>query len=92
MNRIYQNYVIDLTILLSGILCGFSGIIKWPGLVDGLGLSYQALPMELLTLVHDWTGILMIVFAALHVLLHMKWLTSMTKKLLKLNGGKNEKA
>jgi hypothetical protein len=92
MKTIYRNYVIDMVILVTGALSGITGIVKWPGLVYTLGLSYQDLPMDPITLVHDWTGLIMCAFAFLRVLLHMKWLTAMTKKFLGLNGGNREKA
>jgi hypothetical protein len=92
MSKNFRNYIIDMAILATGVLCGITGIIKWPGLAASLGLSYQSLPMEPLTLIHDWSGLFMCIFAILHVIMHLKWLASMTKKFLVVNGVKNEKA
>jgi hypothetical protein len=37
MNRKDINYNIDMAMLLSFILCGITGIIKWPGLIHFFG-------------------------------------------------------
>lgn len=92
LKRNYLNYLIDTTVLICGVLCAITGIVKWPGLINSLGLSYQSLPLETFTLVHDWTGIIMVALLALHLLLHLRWMAAMTGKILGLKGGKNEEA
>lgn len=92
MKNSYLNYSIDMTILITGLLCGITGIIKWPGLLYALGLSYQGLPLDTITSIHDWAGLLMILFAVIHVIIHLKWLITMTKKILGVKVVKNEKA
>ncbi len=81
-----------MTILITGLLCGITGIIKWPGLMYALGLGYQGLPLDAITQIHDWTGLIAIVFSLLHVVLHHKWLVAMTKKILHKYVVKNEQA
>ena len=56
-----------------------------------LGLSYQSLPMDALTWLHDYTGLIMILFAAIHVVMHLKWLAAMTKKIVGAKVKQNEK-
>lgn len=90
--RNYLNYLTDVALLASGLLCAATGIVKWPGLVYSVGLGYQSLPMEALTLVHDWTGLLLIGLAAIHLTLHRKWLVAMTGKIAGPKGGKREQA
>jgi cytochrome b subunit of formate dehydrogenase len=82
MDRSYKNYIVDMAMLASAILCGITGIIKWPGLMHSLGISRRAIPLKDLSLIHDWTGLLFIAFAALHVIMHLQWLVVMTKKVL----------
>lgn len=81
MNKNYWNYTLDMIILITGTLCGITGIIKWPGLVYALGLGYQGLPMDAFTLIHDWTGLIMVVFVIIHVIRHLRWIAMMTKKI-----------
>jgi cytochrome b561 len=91
MKNSYLNYSIDIMILITGLLCGITGIIKWPGLIFALGLSYQGLPLDAITSIHDWTGLLMILFVVLHVAMHLKWLVTMTKRILRNKAVNNEK-
>jgi hypothetical protein len=86
-------YAIDMSILASALLCAVTGIIKWPGLIYSLGMSYDILPMEAFTLIHDWMGIVMVVLALAHVVLHWRWLVAMTGKycILVQEGKNNEK-
>ena len=55
-------------LLIVTIICIISGIIKWPGFINALGLTYRDLPMAQITGVHDWTGILMILLMVLHLI------------------------
>jgi hypothetical protein len=89
MDRRFQNYIIDMVMLITGIMTGVTGIIKWPGLVHTLSLSYRGLPMKAITTIHDWAGIATCTLAAIHILLHWKWLAEMTKSALKMKGNKN---
>lgn len=79
MNRQFQNYFIDMAILATGFLSLATGIAKWPGLVYALGLSYPSLPMGALTALHDWMGLITGALVLLHVILHVKWLGTMTR-------------
>jgi hypothetical protein len=76
------NYFINIGILVSVIITVVTGIIKWPGLITAIGLTYNSLPMELLTSVHDWCGLLMFVLSFAHIILHWKWIKTMTTQIL----------
>ncbi len=92
MNRQFQNYFIDMAILATGFLSLATGIVKWPGLAYALGLNYQGLPMEALTALHDWAGLITSAFVLLHAILHIKWLDAMTRKLLRAGRKTDEEA
>jgi hypothetical protein len=92
MEKTLKNYVIDMAILVSGAICGITGIVKWPGLTSSLGLTYQSLPLDLITSLHDWSGLLICIFASLHVVMHLKLLIAMTKKLLSKRSARSETA
>lgn len=83
VNRGYLNYGIDLSVFALSAICGLTGIVKWPGLVNSMGLTYQSLPFETITWVHDWSGLIALALVFTHLLLHWNWLLSMTKKILK---------
>ncbi|MFH0875573.1 MAG: DUF4405 domain-containing protein [archaeon] len=73
--------MVDVAILLAFLICAITGIVKWPGLVPFLGLSYRNLPMAGLSNLHDWSGLIMSFLAFTHVVLHWDWIVIMTKKI-----------
>lgn len=84
MKRKDIHYCIDMAMLLSFILCGISGIIKWPGLVYSVGLDYQSLDIGVITLIHDWSGLVLCILSMVHVMMHRKWLVTMTRRKLRI--------
>lgn len=77
-------YCIDMGMLIAFLLCGVTGIIKWPGLVNALGLDYRALPMGAFTVVHDWSGLVFCALSLVHVGMHRKWLIAMTRAKMRM--------
>ena len=57
-----------------------TGIIKYPGLIQSLGVDYGLIPMGEISILHEWSGILMGSFVFLHLMLHRKWIIYVTKK------------
>jgi hypothetical protein len=85
MDRSWINYWVDIGILINFIVCGITGIVKMPKLIPMLGLSYSDLPMAVMSWLHDWSGVLLVLLSALHIILHWRWIMAMTKRI-----GKNE--
>jgi hypothetical protein len=85
MEKAKINYFVDLGLALAFILSFLTGIIKWPGLVNKLGMTYSDLPMFELSKIHDFSGLAMGLLVLVHLILHWKWIVSFTKKML----GKN---
>lgn len=92
MIRHICNYVIDVALLAAGLLCIATGFVKWPGVVYALGLSYRPSLIDIITQVHDWTGLLLGIGVVLHVALHIRWLMGMTRRVLFNRRGTHEKA
>lgn len=82
MDRGILNYIVDMGLAITFILSFFTGITKWPGLVQKFGLSYNDLPMRAITLIHDWSGLIMGLLVLVHIILHWKWIVAFTKKIL----------
>ena len=59
--------IVTLLLLIATIICVITGLFKWPGLITALGLTYRQVPMTLITSIHDWSGMLIAVFAAVHI-------------------------
>jgi hypothetical protein len=85
MDKSMLNYFVDVGLALAFILSFLTGIVKWPGLVNKLGLTYSDLPMFTISKIHDFSGLAMGIFVLVHLILHWKWIVCFTKKML----GKN---
>ncbi|MCF7866380.1 DUF4405 domain-containing protein [Candidatus Woesearchaeota archaeon] len=86
MNKNVQNYIIDICLLISFIITFFTGIFKWPGLLDFLNMNPRSFNFYLINKFHDWSGLAMGLFVLIHIMLHWKWIITMTKKIIR---GKN---
>ncbi|MBW3015577.1 DUF4405 domain-containing protein [Candidatus Woesearchaeota archaeon] len=77
------NYIIDIFLGISFIITTITGLIIFFFLPSGVQRSgYQ----EFLGIIkqtwsswHEWAGIIMIVLALVHLILHWKWIVCMTK-------------
>ena len=67
MKRRTVTHITALLLLISTIICIITGIIKWPGLIPALGLTYQQVPLALMTTIHDWSGMVMMGLIIAHL-------------------------
>lgn len=70
MNKTKLNYFIDLIFFIQFLLVGYSGLVMY--------LNQHAAG-QILRLIHDKIGILMLVFFVIHIAFHWKWIVSTTK-------------
>ncbi len=70
-----------LILLITTIICAITGLVKWPGLITALGLTFRQVPMTQITSIHDWSGLLMAALAAIHVFQFRGMITRMTRGL-----------
>ncbi|WP_220681374.1 DUF4405 domain-containing protein [Methanofollis formosanus] len=80
MERRDSLYCIDMGMVIAFLLCGVTGILKWPGLVGVPGWGCHG--FGTMTLIHDWSGLALCVLALVHVAMHWRWLAAMTRKKL----------
>ena len=80
MNKIKLNYWIDIGLAISFLICLITGLIKWPGLIKLIGTSaYKILYVKNISLLHDWSGLIMGILVLTHLILHWKWIIAVTK-------------
>jgi len=84
MNRTKLNYFIDIGLAISFFICFITGLIKWPGLIKIIGVSaYKVLHVKNISILHDWSGLIMGLLVLVHLALHWKWLVCVTKSMFK---------
>ena len=83
MHRATLNYLIDLGLFISFLCVAITGILKMPGLVQNLGISYGHIPFNVITPLHDISGVVMSLLVLVHLVLHWHWIVGMTKNFFK---------
>ena len=78
-SRLAWNIILDIIIAVSFLVCAISGLFFF------LGGKYSANPFLFSVLawdlIHNWSGVIMIMAAILHFTLHWKWVVNVTRKL-----------
>ena len=81
-----QNWQINAFLFLSAVVASLSGIyfLYFPeGFMGGRNPLYNTIILfnrKTWDLIHTWGGVGMIVIALLHIIIHWKWISSMSKK------------
>ena len=76
MDKLKTQYVINALLALSFLLVFITGVLKFM-MINGIRLN---LPWRVITPLHDWSGIVMIVLAIIHIATHWRWIAAMTKR------------
>ena len=84
MDKIKLNFWIDVGLAISFFICFFTGLIKWPGIIKIIGVSaYKVLHVKNISVLHDWSGLIMGLLVIVHLVLHWKWIVCATKVVFK---------
>jgi len=75
------NYIICVFLLVSYCFLIITGILKFPGFLAALGINLLSVPINEISLIHDWSGIVAVFLSIVHLILHFNWLKSTTKSL-----------
>lgn len=86
MNMQVVKWCVNLAMGMVFLLSSVTGFFKFTLLVRMFGLSGVVLPIALMSDIHDWAGISLCFFVAVHLFLNRSWILSMTKTML--NGRK----
>ncbi len=89
MKKIKINYIVDLLMTLCFIIVSASGLILFLFLPGGIRRGgYQefiGIIKQNWVVIHDWSGIILIILVLIHFLLHWNWITCMTKDFFSIN-------
>jgi len=81
MLKAHLKYIVDVGLAVSFILCFVTGVIKFPGFLRAIGATRVVLPMRDLTLIHDWSGVLLGLLVLVHLVLNYRWIITMTRQI-----------
>lgn len=74
--RLTYNILLDATIAISFLVCSVSGVYFMFHTASGPSVAKTTWDM-----VHTWSGVVMVLAAILHIVLHWKWITNITGKM-----------
>ncbi|MFH1474214.1 MAG: DUF4405 domain-containing protein [Candidatus Aenigmatarchaeota archaeon] len=83
MNINIIKYVVNVGLIIVFFAISVTGLVKFPGLVQYIGMNRGSLPMYEINLIHEWSGVVMVLLVLIHFILNIKWMIVMTKKLLR---------
>lgn len=85
MNKMKTNYIIDFLAFVSFVITAVSGLaIKFfmpSGVRQGRFQEFLGIQKGVWSQIHDWSGIILIVFVIIHLILHWDWIVCMTKSI-----------
>jgi len=74
--RLTYNIFLDATIAISFLVCAVSGIYFMFNTASGPSIAKTTWDM-----IHTWSGVVFVLTATLHIVLHWKWITNITGKM-----------
>jgi hypothetical protein len=87
MRRAHLKYGIDIGLIITFILCFFTGIVKMPALLEITGLTRHVIRFKYITMVHDASGVALGLLVLAHLALNWGWIVAMTRQLGKRKSG-----
>jgi hypothetical protein len=82
MKKNVINYFIDVGLIITFLISFITALIKFPGLLQKLGINQHMLPLNRVSIIHDWSGILMSALVMAHLFLLWCRVWTMTKTIL----------
>jgi len=82
MNTQILRYFVDIGLLIAFLAVAITGLFKWTLLLRTLGLTGYVFPLALMSDIHDWSGIALVIFVGIHLILNIKWMAVVTRKIL----------
>ncbi|MBD3247084.1 DUF4405 domain-containing protein [Candidatus Pacearchaeota archaeon] len=85
MDKSHIKYIVDVLMGISFLLVGITGIFKMPGLRNKFLWVFELIPGRQMAMIHDWSGIVIILLVGIHLALNWDWIKSMTKVIFRGN-------
>ena len=75
------NYWIDIGLAISFLLVFVTGIFKFPLFTKAFSWVFRSVSYRTVSIIHDWSGLVMGILVLVHIALHWKWLVAMTENI-----------
>jgi hypothetical protein len=82
MNRQVIKWGLNLAMGAAFLVSFITGMFKFTFFMRLSGLTTLVLPIALMSEIHDWSGFLLGIFVACHLILNRAWIMTMTRKIL----------
>ena len=82
MNLQVVKWYVDIGMGIFFLASFITGIFKFTFLMRIFGLTSRVLPIAQMSTVHDWSGLFLGFFVAIHLVLNRGWIMAMTRKVL----------
>ena len=66
------NSILNLLLIISFVLISITGVIKYPGFLSYIKINITSMPLNLITIIHNYFGIMTFVITIIHILLQIK--------------------
>jgi hypothetical protein len=90
MNRAKLNYVVDVGLGITFTVSVTTGLLRFTELLGIFGINYgqlaQSMPVYEMRILHDFSGLTLSILVFIHLVLHWKWIVSMTKSIFRRGG------
>ncbi len=74
-----KNYIVDFLMFIAAVPLFITGIIKLRFVMGLLSLEWNSPLVQVLSRIHDWTGVVLVALVLVHLVLHREWIGIMTK-------------
>jgi len=74
-------YVTDVLLAIAFLLNIITGILKFPGLTSYFKFIFRFISGPTMAVIHDWSGIVLVILVLIHLIMNFKWIVEMTKSI-----------
>jgi hypothetical protein len=86
MDRNMLKWSVDCAMGIAFLICLVTGLLKFTILLRLTGLYKVILPSAFISDIHDWSGIILMLFVFIHLYLNRRWIISSTQKIFAKTG------
>ncbi|MEM4625370.1 MAG: DUF4405 domain-containing protein [Candidatus Pacearchaeota archaeon] len=87
MDKSRINYFVDALMTFTFLITAITGLIIFfflpSGIKQGRYQTFLGITKGTWSFIHNWSGIIFIVLLLIHLILHWKWIVTMTKSIFK---------